>query len=227
MNIDQKTKVLRLGLLLLVTGCASSYQPRPGFEATYPQASTPRPPVNGAIYRPEYAQFWFEDRRARRIGDVITIVLNEEISADNETETNASKTNEIDIDSPKLFGYTLPSGNSKFTLDQELKSDQQFAGKGSSSQSNTVSGTITVTVASVMPNGNLLVRGQKWLSLNQGNEYVQISGIVRPEDISDDNTVLSTQIADARIVYRGKGPVASASKLGWLARFFLAPLWPY
>ncbi len=227
MNIDRRVCRLHLGALLLLSGCATSYQPQPGFEPTYPQASAPAPQTNGAIYQHGHARSWFEDRRAHRIGDVITILLNEEISADNETETNTSKTNEIDIDSPKLFGYTLPSGNSKFTLDQELQSDQQFAGKGSSKQSNTVSGTITVTVAGVLANGNLLIRGQKWLSLNQGNEYVQISGIVRPDDVSDDNTVLSTQIADARIVYQGRGPVASAAKLGWLARFFLAPIWPY
>ncbi len=228
MNIDRLFRLPLLGIVLMATGCATYYEPRPGYEVTYPPSVTPPRQHNGSIYQEGYVSLpLFEDRRARQVGDVLTIVLNEEISADNESEANTSKENDIDIDSPKLFGYTLPRGNGTFTLDQELKSSQEFSGRGARKQGNSMTGTISVTVAHVFPNGNLMVRGQKWIRLNQDNEYIQISGIVRPEDIDADNIVLSTQVADARIVYQGKGPVASASKLGWLARFFLAPIWPY
>jgi flagellar L-ring protein FlgH len=84
-----------------------------------------------------------------------------------------------------------------------------------------------VTVADVLPNGNLVVRGEKWLTLNQGDEYIQISGIVRPIDIRTDNTVLSGLVADARITYSGKGMVADSNKMGWLSRFFASAIWPF
>ncbi len=212
--------------LLVTSGCAT--QPGPGFEPTYPEPLNPPPPTHGAIYQEGYALSLFEDRRARRVGDLITILLNEQMAADKDAETTTSKENQVDIESPTVFGYTLPtSDNATFTLDQGLSSSQEFSGRGSSAQSNSLTGTITVTVANVMPNGNLLVRGQKWLTLNQGSESIQISGIVRPDDISADNTVLSTQVADARIAYKGKGVVADANRAGWLTRFFLSPFWPY
>jgi len=213
-------------LMLTLGGCAS--RPGPGFEPTYPDAVSPPPQTQGAIYQEGYALALFEDRRARRIGDLITIVLNEQMAADKDAETTTSKESQTNIDSPTLFGYTLPrSDSSKFTLDQDLSSSQEFSGRGSSAQSNSLVGTITVTVANVLPNGNLLVRGQKWLTLNQGSELIQISGIVRPDDINADNTVLSTQVADARIAYKGKGVIADANRAGWLTRFFLSPFWPY
>ena len=218
--------VLITGGALLAVGCSGV--PKTGYEPTYPEVAAPPEPANGAIYQSGYAMSLFDDRRARRVGDLITIVLNENTTADKQAETTTSKENDIDIASPTLFGYTLPrSESSEFTLQQQLQSSQDFSGSGSSSQSNSLAGTITVTVAEVLPNGYLLVRGQKWLTLNQGAEYVQLSGIVRPEDVSGDNTVLSTQVADARIIYKGRGAVASANRAGWLSRFFLSPIWPF
>ena len=90
-----------------------------------------------------------------------------------------------------------------------------------------MNGSITVTVAEVLPNGNMIVRGEKWLTLNQGEEYIQISGIVRPQDVRTDNTIFSTLVADARIAYSGKGMLANANSPGWLARFFNSPIWPF
>ena len=98
---------------------------------------------------------------------------------------------------------------------------------GDSSQSNSLSGNITVTVAAVHPNGNMLVRGEKLLTLNQGAEVVRISGLVRPVDVTPQNTVLSTQIADAQITYSGTGAIAQSNQQGWLARFFNSPYWPF
>ena len=113
------------------------------------------------------------------------------------------------------------------TLEQNLEASRAFEGEADSSQSNSLSGAITVTISDVLPNGNLVVRGEKWLTLNQGEEYIQISGIVRPQDVGTNNTILSTQIGDARITYSGEGVLAESNKMGWLARFFNHPVWPF
>jgi flagellar L-ring protein precursor FlgH len=109
----------------------------------------------------------------------------------------------------------------------DLSGSRSFEGEADASQSNSLSGAITVTIADVLPNGNLVVRGEKWLTLNQGEEFIQVSGIVRPQDVTTANTVLSTQIADARITYSGKGTLADSNRMGWLARFFNSPVWPF
>ena len=114
-----------------------------------------------------------------------------------------------------------------FNLGFGLESDQAFSGAGASNQSNQLSGTIAVTVIEELPRGNLMIQGEKWISLNQGSEYIRIRGIVRKSDISSANTILSTQIADARIGYGGTGAPAAASKMGWLSRFFNSALQPY
>ncbi len=127
---------------------------------------------------------------------------------------------------PTVFGAPVTLGG-KDILGASATSSDGFAGKGDSSQSNSLSGDISVTVAQVLPNGNLIVRGEKSLKLNQGKEFVQISGIVRPVDILSDNTVLSTQLADAHIAYSGQGAVNDSNTMGWMARFFNSGYWPF
>ena len=112
-------------------------------------------------------------------------------------------------------------------LDINASSTHAFAGTGESSQSNSLEGSITVMVSQVLPNGNLIVQGEKIVTLNRGPEFVRLSGIIRPEDIRGDNTVLSTRIANVEIIYGGQGEVADASKIGWLARFFISALLPF
>ena len=124
----------------------------------------------------------------------------------------------------RLHDYCRPHVGDEI-LNNEWETNQEFGGKGNSSQSNRLEGNITVTVAEVYPNGNLFVRGEKWLTLNQGEEFVQISGIVRPVDISADNSVPSFKVADARITYSGKGTLADANQPGLLARIFMK-FWP-
>ena len=139
------------GVLLAVGGCSGI--PKTDFEPTYPEVAAPPEPTNGAIYQHGYAMSLFDDRRARRVGDLITVILNENTNADKQAETTTSKENDIDIASPTLFGYTLPrSESSEFTLEQKLQSSQDFSGKGSSSQSNSLAGTITVTERQFMRN---------------------------------------------------------------------------
>lgn len=154
--------------------------------------------------------------RAAMVGDIITIQLVESTQASKSTAANTGRDGNIGLTPPttgifsKLFD---PS-------DVAASGTQAFKGTGAASQSNSLNGEITVTVAQVYPNGTMLVRGQKALTLNRGDEFIQIAGIVRQADISPDNKVLSTRVADARITYTGKGEIARASRQGWLQRFF-------
>ena len=187
------------------------------FSATLAPPPPPAPaPANGAIFQATngYAAL-YEGARARAVGDPLTIVLVE--------RTVASKSAASKLDSSGGFGITPPStGNlSLFNpTDVRTSGNRNFDGSGSSTQANALAGEVSVTVQQVLPNGTLLVQGQKQVTLNRGDEYVQIRGIVRPIDIDPTNRVLSTRVADARIAYTGKGDVARASRQGWLSRFF-------
>lgn len=223
-------------LLMLLSGCATVQRsPADSYRPAYPPVAAPAPQNSGAIYQAAYNMPLFEDIKARRIGDTLTIVLQERTQASKDAKTETSKENDVRVDNPTLLGAPLkfdtpllPHGSNRSSdLGTSLSSSKEFSGEGSSSQGNSLTGNITVTIADVLPNGNLVVRGEKWLTLNQGDEYIQISGIVRPFDIKTDNTVLSSQVADARITYSGKGTLADSNRMGWLARFFNSPVWPF
>lgn len=202
-------------------GCTTVVGERPG---KYPPAPPAQPmvqtPTNGTIFQAATADSLFVDVKARRVGDTITILLNERMQASKSASTDASKTSDFDSGSPILFGNT-PKVDGEPVLENSWGVEQDFSGEGSSSQSNRLDGSITVTVYDVLPNGNLMVRGEKWLTLNQGEEYVQISGIIRPTDVSKENTVPSFKVADARITYSGNGAIADANSPGLLSRIFM------
>lgn len=188
----------------------------PDYAPTYPVAP-PAPPANGAIFQASngYAALT-SGPRAAMVGDIVTIVLAERTQASKSTAAKTDRSGDVGLTPPstgvlsKLFS---PS-------DVSASGGQSFDGKGQASQSNQLNGEIAVTVAEVYPNGNMLVRGEKMLTLNRGDEAIQISGIIRPVDISADNRVPSTRVANARITYSGKGEIARASRQGWLQRFF-------
>jgi flagellar L-ring protein precursor FlgH len=172
--------------------------------------------ANGSIFQVStgYSAL-YEGWRAGRVGDPLTIVLVE--------RTAASKSASSKLDSSGSGGIVPPTTGllSLFnSTDASASGTRNFGGKGSSDQANSLSGEVSVTVAEVYPNGTMLVRGEKRVTLNRGDEYVRIKGIVRVADIGSDNRVLSTRVADAQISYTGKGDVARASRQGWLSRFF-------
>ncbi|QIG78703.1 flagellar basal body L-ring protein FlgH [Stakelama tenebrarum] len=172
--------------------------------------------ANGGIFQASqgYAAL-YEGNRARRVGDPVTIVLVE--------RTQATKTQGTDYDSSGGFSILPPTTGalSLFSAtDATVSSNRGFNGGGTASQANQLSGEITVTIAEVYGNGTMLVRGEKRLTLNRGDEFVQISGIIRPSDVDPYNRVASTRVADARISYTGKGDLARSSRQGWLSRFF-------
>jgi flagellar L-ring protein precursor FlgH len=173
-------------------------------------------PANGSIFQASigYAPLTSGSRSAM-VGDLVTIVLVE--------STQASKSNSASTDRSGNVSITPPTtGPLSFfkSTDASVGAAGTFAGKGAAAQSNQLNGAITVTIAQVMPNGTFLVRGEKHLTLNRGDETIQIAGLIRAADIGSDNSVLSTRVADAHITYTGKGEIARASSQGWLGRFF-------
>ncbi len=223
---------VRLTALVLavvpLSACLSLPEPpvQAEYKPTLPPMPVYPPPTSGSLYRAGGAVMLFEDSKALQVGDILTIVLTEKTQASKSSKTKSSKDTSIDTGTPTLFGRGV-TVNGNNVLSVGIESQQSFEGAGDSEQKNSLSGTISVTVSQVLPNGNLVVRGQKWLVLNQGEEIVQVSGIVRPQDVAPDNSVPSTLLADARIVYTGRGALADANQMGWLARFFNGPLWPF
>ncbi len=212
--------------VLLLAGCMDMpVHDDPKFAPTYPPDPTSSQ-NNGAIYQSGYDVALFQDNKSRHVGDVLTIVLQEQTAATKSATTDAAKATSVAIGAPTVFGAPV-TYNGKSILSAGAASANTFTGKGDSSQSNSLTGNISVTVERVLSNGNLVVRGEKSLTLNQGKEFVQISGIVRQVDISTSNTVLSTQLADAHIAYSGRGAINDSSTMGWMARFFNSGFWPF
>ncbi|MGM0692353.1 MAG: flagellar basal body L-ring protein FlgH [Pseudomonadota bacterium] len=206
-------------LLLAASGCAQIPRASVVGEQERIEIPEPMPPrANGSIYQAERGyRPLFEDRRPTMVGDILTIVLDEEVSASKNSESNADRSGAASLDLEQLPDAldTL----AEFGFDIEGQSD--FSGGGGSQANNSFTGTITVSVLQVLNNGNLRVRGEKQIAINQGTEFIRFSGIVDPRTITGQGAVPSTQVADARIEYVGDGYISEAQHMGWLQRFFL------
>ncbi|WP_246022837.1 flagellar basal body L-ring protein FlgH [Cognatilysobacter terrigena] len=168
----------------------------------------------------------FQDNKARDVGDLLTIILVETTTASTKTSTAINKQSSIDLAAPTIAGQSV-TYKGKNILQVGVDGKRGFNGAGDTKQSNSLDGTVSVTVVQDLGNGNLLVSGEKKLRLNQGDEVVQFQGVVRTSDISADNTISSERVADAKIVYGGRGPVSRSNAMGWLDRFFNSALMPY
>lgn len=186
----------------------------------------PVQPTSGAIYNAGTGFALFEDPKARVAGDLLTVLLVEKTQAQKKAATSTSKDSSTEIINPILLGRPLTIGGTGMGTNG-LEASRTFDGKGDTTQSNQLSGSVTVTVLERLPNGNLLVSGEKNLELSQGSERVRVSGVVRPVDVRPDNTITSDRIADARIEYVGRGALADANAQGWLSRFFNSPWFPF
>jgi flagellar L-ring protein FlgH len=230
--------------MLVVTALSGCVSPPPKPDDPYYAPVLPRTPLpaaqnNGSIYQAGFENNLYGDRKAFRVGDIITITLNERTQASKNAGSQISKDSSAKIGLTSLFGGGVsmrnpgsgnilnPLGAEDLGLSAEYGANRDTKGDSKAAQGNSLSGSVTVTVAEVLPNGILAVRGEKWMTLNTGDELVRIAGLVRADDISTDNTVSSTRIADARITYSGTGAFADASQPGWLDRFFLSPLFPF
>lgn len=216
------SRVSRLSLIGCCLMAACSYVPSRSIVA-YPTSMRPElpnadPPTNGAIYQAGVSRPLFEDRRARFAGDTLVVHLEEKIQGSKNSATTAKRTHEISATAPSISGIPGKSFQG-MSLGANSKSD--FSGSGESSATNDLTGTIACTVTQVLSNGNLVIAGEKRIGLNHNQDTIRFSGIVNPLYITGSNTVSSSQIADARIEYRGTGQIDEAQAMGWLARFFL------
>jgi flagellar L-ring protein precursor FlgH len=178
--------------------------------------------ATGSIYNARMATPLFEDRRARRVGDIITVQINERSTASQSANSSVDKTSDLNAG---ISALPFIAGNSFGRAGARASSENSFEGKGATDSSGLITGSITVTVVEVLPNGNLLVAGEKQIGVNHNVERMRLSGVVNPVNIQPGNTVSSTTIADARIELRGMGQQDQAQAMGWLSRVFLS-VWP-
>lgn len=224
---------------LVLSGCVTP-PPKPDdpyYAPVLPRTPLPAAQNSGAIYQPGFETNLYDDRKAYRVGDIITITLSERTQASKKAGSSMSKDSSANLGLTSLFGGGVSIDNPSTSLNplkaEDLSLDVGYSGtrdtdgESEADQSNSLTGSITVTVAEVLPNGILAVRGEKWMTLNTGDELVRIAGLVRADDIATDNTVSSTRIANARITYSGTGAFADASQPGWFDRFFMNPLFPF
>ncbi|MDG5488973.1 flagellar basal body L-ring protein FlgH [Sphingomonas sp. BGYR3] len=199
-------------------GIFGKKKPKEDFTAAMPAPVPPPPPpvANGSIFQPEngYAAL-HEGARAAQVGDPVTIVLVERTTATKSSGSQLDSNGSTSLIPPTTGALALFSQS-----DATVGGRRAFKGEGSAEQSNALSGEFSVTVTAVYPNGTMLVQGQKRVTLNRGDEFVQIKGLIRRADVDANNRVPSTRVADARIAYTGKGDIARASRQGWLSRFF-------
>lgn len=221
-----------LGALFLAGCVAPAAKPNdPYYAPVLPRTPMPAAATNGSIYQPGFEQNLYSDRKAFRVGDIITITLQERTQASKNASSDISKDSSANLGLTSLFGGavsgTNPLTKNSMDLSAQFSGSRDNKGDSQAAQGNSLTGSLTVTIAEVLPNGVLAVRGEKWLTLNTGNELMRITGLVRADDIATDNTVVSTRVADARITYSGTGAFADASQPGWLSQFFTSPLWPF
>lgn len=224
-------KTLSLLCFLALSGCVVQAPPQPNDPYYAPVLSTkpiPDEPVNGSLYRENVALNLFGDTKAARVGDILTVVLQERTTSSKSATVEVTK--ESDVSTPAANGGTIlgtTPGLSNLNLGLNAGTDREFTGESEADQSNQLNGNIAVTVVDIYPNGTLVIRGEKWITINRGEEFIRVSGLVRPSDVTPENTVMSTKIANARIQYSGAGELADAQNMGWLTRFFNSNVWPF
>lgn len=213
-----------LVLTLALPGCQSFMEMAPDEDSSayepLPLDYTLPPAKGGGLYRSGYVGSLYQDKRALRVGDILTIVLDESTQSSKSAGTSFGKTSNIGIEAPTVLGKGYPQ------LEASAAASRDFQGAAKSSQQNTLRGAIAVTVHKVLPNGTLLVKGEKSLRLNQGDEFIRLAGLVRVDDINRYNQVSSQSVANARISYAGRGVLNDSNSAGWLSRFFTHPLFP-
>jgi flagellar L-ring protein precursor FlgH len=221
--------VLLIGVSAMLSGCLKplNVKKEPVSFAPVKQTTTRiSRKDNGAIYQEGMRVGLYADLTARYVGDVLTIELIESTNASSTSNTNSSKDNKVELPGPTLAGNKVTKDGVEI-LDNKFKGEREFNGQGTSAMSSSFNGKISVTVAEVLPNQNLIVRGEKMTLLNQADEYIRFIGIVRPQDISQDNVVKSTRVANVQVAYSGQGTLSEANQVGPLGRFFQSQAWPY
>ena len=219
---------LALSLLLVLSGCNAIVRDRPmpddpKFAPITADSLQMGGMVTGAIYQTNRNFSFYGDQVAINVGDILTVILEENTSSSKKADTSYDKDDEIVFNEATILGNLISSKGLSLLTNPSF--ERAFDGKASSDQSNSLRGSISVTVSEVLPNGILRIQGEKWLRLNQGDEYVRVTGLIRPQDIGTDNTIPSSKIADARIAYGGTGEFDDVNRQGWMSRFFNSEWW--
>jgi flagellar L-ring protein precursor FlgH len=220
-------KLLNLSIIILaLASCATTRRGNPDYAPVMPVSQYGPEQHSDSIYQSQSAWLLLEDIKPRHVGDILTVTLQEKTDAKKTADTDTNKKTDNEISALNFLGAPI-TYNDRQILDTKLKSQYDFEGEAESEQSNSLTGSVTVTVVEVLVNGNLVVQGEKWIHINQGEEYIRLRGIVRPSDINPDNTVSSERVANAQIQYGGEGSLANANEQGWLAKFFNSPWMPF
>jgi flagellar L-ring protein precursor FlgH len=215
-------RLFAFAVALLAAGCASRVPlaTPPAEDPLVPHAAAPRTGMSGGVFNADAVPLT-SDSRAFRVGDAVTVILQETTQASKKAGTSFSKSADASVTPFKVMGKSFARTGIN------VAADRGFQGDATSTQQNALSGALTLIVKDVLPNGLLLVEGEKTLMLNQGEEFLRLKGYVRAADINADNQVSSLRVANARIAYSAKGALADANTPGWLTRFFTGPLMPF
>ncbi|GLS90045.1 flagellar L-ring protein [Psychromonas marina] len=210
-----------------ITGSTNNASPLPGdpyYAPIEPRKTPVQLEVTGSLFNSHISTDLYSYAPKFALGDTINVLLEEETVASKSAKSNLSNDNNFTLDP-----ITVPGGNMTVNgkvVELGVNQEQAFDGQSGSSQRHNLMGRITVSVVDVLNNGNLVVRGEKWLVINNGKEYIRLTGIIRPLDISEDNSVRSFQVADSRIEFSGTGDHADIQTRGWLSSLFSGSLWP-
>ncbi|MDY0137515.1 MAG: flagellar basal body L-ring protein FlgH [Thiomicrospira sp.] len=216
----------------LMQGCSTAPERMEQFsyEPSYPMnIAQAAQPMNGSLYQAANAMTLFDDARAHRVGDIITVKLVEKFNAKKKDEAKYDKSNNVDLGVSTPLNILGRSAEQIYaplgTGGIGFGSNNSFSGKSDVKQDSSITGSVAVTVVEVIPNGNLVVRGEKWITLHDGEEVIRFAGIIRPQDIKADNTIESGKVADVRLIYRDTGIGGDTARPGAVTKF-LSKFWP-
>lgn len=222
----------RYWILLVIaalSGCSSTNEKPiaddPYYAPVYPEAPPTKIAATGSMYQDSQASSLYSDIKALKVGDIITVMLMESTQAKKSANNEIKRGTDLSLDPIYAGGGNVTIGGNP--IDLRYKDSMNTKRESDADQSNSLSGSISANVMQVLNNGNLVIRGEKWISINNGDEFVRITGIVRAQDIRPDNTIDSPRVANARIQYSGTGTFAEVQKVGWLSSFFLGSWWPF
>lgn len=224
-----RTLMIVVGLAML-GGCASTSSDKPipddpYYAPVYPDDTNINQPPTGSIFTTNKVSSLFTDLKAHRVGDIVTIVLTESTQASKSANNQMAKGSNLTVNPMTVAGSNVTLNGNPLNLGYSDTMDTNR--QADTDQSNSLSGQISANVMQVLSNGNLVIRGEKWITINNGDEFIRVTGIVRPQDIATDNTVQSPRVANARIQYSGTGTFADSQKVGWLSKFFFSDWWPF
>ncbi|MFV1873761.1 MAG: flagellar basal body L-ring protein FlgH [Oleiphilus sp.] len=228
-SLNVPARVMTIALVIMsLTACSAMMRERPmpddpAYAPVSPSDMQMGEMVTGAIFQPARNFSFYGDQVALNVGDILTVLLEENTSSSKSADTTYDKDDEVTLNEATILGNNIAGHGLSLLTNPAMT--RAFDGSATSDQSNSLRGSISVTVSEVLPNGILRIKGEKWLKLNQGDEYIRITGMVRPQDIGTDNTILSSKVADARIAYGGTGAFDDVNKQGWLTRFFNSDWW--